>query len=724
MRVRTLLRSGFGAGALLFVLVVSARAQGHGCAAVTRQETSAADEAYAHGRYEAAEALYVKALSDNPHDAALSAAMVRTLLHEGRVSDAATQANKGIADNPTAAAALTAMAEVQYGKGQPWLALETLRTVEKADGCYARAHLLRSRILRIESMYGSERKELQTAYDIDPADPDIKRAWLHVVSAANDAEGIEKAISTMNLPADQKAQAVATVDNLMERFTESTQTCKSSPITTTITLPLRAMYQEDAKHVSGYQLDVQLPRKNAKLIVDTAASGLYISRALADENGFQSTPNEPQNMVRIDTLHIGPLEFHDCLVGVSNTPFPNKGDGFIGTDVFAPYLISLDYPVGKLSLAPLPALPSQQESILPLDRYIAPEMSNYTPVYHRRQFLLVPVMLNSRERRLFALDSGMLMSTMTSEAAHLVSSTRMNFTNPVKTVGGGTLQIYRDHFDFQFANVSFDNQAQILEFDPSIINENAGFEVAGLIGFDMLRRLTTHMNYRDGLIRFDVANGNSSARPGTLIAAAGSHATQDIPCDRYVDQSGDLPTNVTIEAQLVGSLDSKHTKPGQPVTLKVVQEWTGPGCQLPAGAMLYGKVLQASGGKGNSELALRFDTADCTEQKKKQISLRTIGLAGPPGERKALHDAMPTEVRGGGRAISDTAASMGLLLDENLNPGGPSKTVHPGIVVGDKGIKLAPEAGPQCSALLTSTDSSVHLGLGSEFILTMEQETP
>ncbi|MGB9415934.1 MAG: aspartyl protease family protein, partial [Acidobacteriaceae bacterium] len=510
MRVRTLLRSGFSAGALLSVLVISARGQSSGCTAVTHQQTSTADEAYAHGRYEAAEALYVKALSDNPHDAALSAAMVRTLLHEGRVGDAAAQANRGIADNPAAAAALTAMAEVEYRKGQPWLALETLHTVERTDSCYALAHLLHSRILQIDSMYESERKELQTAYDIDPADPDIKRAWLHVVSAAHDAEGIEKAISTMNLPADQKAQAVATVDNLMERFSERSQTCKSSPITTTVTLPLSAMY-EDAKHVGGYQLDVQLPRKNAKLIVDTAASGLYISRALADENGFQPVPNEPQNMVRIDTLHIGPLEFHDCLVGVSDTPFPDKRDGFIGTDVFAPYLISLDYPAGKLTLAPLPALPSQQESVVPLDRYIAPEMSNYTPIYHRHQFLLVPVVLNNRQRRLFALDSGMRMSTMTSEAAHLISSTRMNFTNSVQTVGGGTLQIYRDHFDFQFANVSFDNQAQVLEFDPSAIDENAGLEIAGLIGFDMLQGLTTHMDYRDGLIRFDVAPSHGPA---------------------------------------------------------------------------------------------------------------------------------------------------------------------------------------------------------------------
>ena len=85
---------------------------------------------------------------------------------------------------------------------------------------------------------------------------------------------------------------------------------------------------------------------------------------------------------------------------------------------------------------------------------------------------------------------------------------------------------------------------------------------------------------------------------------------------------------------------------------------------------------------------------------------------------------MPTQMSGGARRISDTAAAMGLQVDENLNPGGAPNTVHPGIVVGAKGMKLTPEGGPQCSALLTSAESSVHLSLGSEFILTMEQETP
>ena len=669
----------------------------------------------------------MQSLLQKPNDIALSSALVRTLLHEGKVNDAAAQANKALANDSDSAAALTAVAEVEYRKGQPWLALQMLSKAAAADNCYARAHLIRSRILRIDSMYASERKELQAAYDIDPTDPDIKHAWLQIDSPAKDIQNTEDALSTMaNVDADLREKAMASVHALMGQLTENSQTCKSSPGTTAVALPLMPMLQ-DAKHISGYQLEVDLPQRKAKLVVDTAASGLYISRALADENGFQHAIGEPANTVHVDSLRIGPLEFHDCMVGVSDTPFPDKGDGFVGTDMFASYLVTLNYPMAKLELAPLPPMPDPRKDALPLDRYIAPETQGYAPVYHRQQYLLLPVVLNKRERRLFVLDSGMSISTMTPDVAHAVSSTKVNFTNPMQTVSGGTVQIYRDSFDFQFANLSLDNQGHVLEFDPSAIDDGAGFQVAGLIGFDMLHALVIHLDYRDGLVKFDQAGAGGLMRRETSIAASSAPASnmeQRAECDRYVNQAGDLPTNVTIEAQIVGWLDSAHAKPGQPVTLKVTHEWISEDCRLPAGTMLYGDVMASSAGKSGGELALMFDSGDCFHQAKKKLSLRVIGVLGPPGERKAFHDAMPQEVSGGGRDISLTAAAMGIKEDDNLNPGGPPHTVHPGVVVGLKGITMTPEAGPQCSALLTSAGHSVRLDTGSEFILTMEKDAP
>jgi hypothetical protein len=58
-------------------------------------------------------------------------------------------------------------------------------------------------------------------------------------------------------------------------------------------------------------------------------------------------------------------------------------------------------------------------------------------------------------------------------------------------------------------------------------------------------------------------------------------------------------------------------------------------------------------------------------------------------------------------------------MDEELNPGGPPHTIHPGIVVNIPKVKLEPEGGPGCSARLTSTSRSVELGPGSQLLLTM-----
>jgi hypothetical protein len=53
-----------------------------------------------------------------------------------------------------------------------------------------------------------------------------------------------------------------------------------------VALPLVPAY-ENVNQISGYKLAVDFPKGKAKLTVDTAASGLYIGRALAETNNFQ-----------------------------------------------------------------------------------------------------------------------------------------------------------------------------------------------------------------------------------------------------------------------------------------------------------------------------------------------------------------------------------------------------------------------------------------------------
>jgi len=194
-------------------------------------------------------------------------------------------------------------------------------------------------------------------------------------------------------------------------------------------------------------------------------------------------------------------------------------------------------------------------------------------------------------------------------------------------------------------------------------------------------------------------------------------------CTQYANQDSDHPLNSTIQGGIIGWLDSGHLKAGQSISVKVLQDWIAPGCTLTAGATLYGRVLTATTSKsaGSSQLAVIFDHGDCSRHPKQELSLRIIGVAGGDAQNEAVHNVMPTEVAGGGRAISDAAASMGVALDDNMKPGVAPKIVRPGIVTGIPHLKLVPEGGPQCSALLTSDEHSVHLGAGSEFILTMQR---
>jgi tetratricopeptide (TPR) repeat protein len=464
-----------------------------------------ADKAYSEERYADAESLYVKALAQRPKDIALIAELVETLLHEGKISQASAQVNGLFPDHSRSAIALTALAEVQLRQGLPWLAMQSLDEALAVNPCDARSHLVRSGVLRIDSMYASERAEIQRAFEIDPADPDIQRAWKDIVSSANEIKSIDKSRAAMG-DLDPKARQTAetSIRSLMSRLSEDSQTCQVLPAVASATLPLLlpSLVEDKRQHVYRYQMEVKLPQSNAKLLMDTAASGLYISRSMAEQNNLHPDVGAPQDTVHIDSVRIGPLEFRDCTAGVSETLFPDKADGIIGTDIFASYLITLNFQLKRLMLAPLPPQPG----LLPGDRSVATELKGFVPIYHRRQYLLVPVTFDNKSRKLFVLGTGMPYTAMSSEAAHSVSNLKMNFTNAERTASGVKEEFYRDKFDLQLANLPLIQHRRIVEFDLSAIDQNAGFQVAGVLGLDILHSLVLHLDYRDGLVKFDLVD--------------------------------------------------------------------------------------------------------------------------------------------------------------------------------------------------------------------------
>ena len=700
--------------AAAFQSLAHVHAQNPACRAVAPHPLNPAEKAYSDGFYPLAERLYAQALAEQPSDPALSARLIETLLHEGQLAKATEQINAAIAAAPNSAAVLTAQAEVQFRQGQPWLAAKSLDMASSADPCFARIHLVRSQVFRIDSMYASERSELQQAYDLDVTDPDILMAWSRTMPAAEQIEGTAKALDTMkDLDAPARTLAESAVQSMIPLLHEDSQTCKGLPSVPSASIPLLPT-RNDGKHIDGFQIEVKFPKGPAKLQVDTATSGLFITQALADLNGFHRSIEAPVGTVQADWVTIGPLEFQDCMVGVSETPFPGKVDGFIGTDILSSYLITINSRDERLKLEPLPP----RAGVLPGDRTNSAELAGYEPVYHRRHYLLVPVTIDNKIRKLFALDTGMRMSAMNSETAHSVSDIRVNFTNPLPTKSGSAARVYRDHFDLQFGTLSMDRQSgSILEFEPAAIAHLAGFDVAGMLGFDLLGQVTMHIDYRDGLVKFE--------SPETTAAAPKKHGSdktsgenEDTQCPAF--DSADIPLNQTLELKVTGTLDSAHLKPGKEIYAQVMHGLIYPGCTLDLNSMVYGHVTAVSSMRNPdiAELGLTFDHGDCEGAARKPLNIHLIALLSPPDLSSAsLHGAVPTEVAGARNISHTVAATTG--YDARLIETGKPATVRPGAVVGIPRTKLEPLGGPACSARITSSSRSVQLATGSELIFTL-----
>jgi hypothetical protein len=195
---------------------------------------------------------------------------------------------------------------------------------------------------------------------------------------------------------------------------------------------LEIMHGEDGHRMRGIGLVVKLNDRNARLLLDTGAGGIIVGHKLAEKAGLTSISARHYAGIGdkglqsgytavADHIRIGELEFQDCVVSVSNKNSVGDEDGLIGADVFGGYLIDIDLPGMRLKLSPLPKRPedtvaptslnsegeeqanaeqkastpiSKPTQNLPRDRYIAPEMANWTKVFRFGHSILVPTSVN------------------------------------------------------------------------------------------------------------------------------------------------------------------------------------------------------------------------------------------------------------------------------------------------------------------------------------------
>ena len=509
------------------------------CHVVPAHEPSAAEKAYLAGNASLAETLYREALNKSAHDAALTAGLVRSLLREQKVEDAASAVNAELSAAPNSAPLLTVFAEVEYRQGRIAEAAGTADQAFRVDPCNPRLYLLRARILRLNSMYASERRAIGIAHALDPSDSDIRRIWLGTLPLTQRIDQQKQFLTSVSgLDVEERARIEHGLANLENRASNPDKTCHLASSTTSTELPLVPLQSDGSgRHIRGWGLHVYLNRNEADLEVDTGASGLVIGRSIAERAGLKPTARiqlggigdqgvQGGYIAHVDSIRVGSLEFRDCMVEVSDRKDIVEVDGLIGTDVFSSYLVTLDYPMRKFLLSQLPPRPTDSsdpgptlstqgedqasnsgptsaQSSGPQDRYISAAMKNYSPVFRSGHLLMLPTLLNGTTQRLFLVDSGAFTSSISPEAARAVTKVHGGAPVTVKGLSGEVAKVSTsDKIVLTFAGIQQRNN-DLISFDTSGLSRSAGMEVSGILGHTVLRELTISIDYRDGLIKFD-----------------------------------------------------------------------------------------------------------------------------------------------------------------------------------------------------------------------------
>jgi predicted aspartyl protease/Flp pilus assembly protein TadD len=529
----------------LSIVTGTARCDDLHCHAAVAHEPSPAEKAFLAGNASQAESLYREDLAKSPHDAALTAGLVRTLLREQKVADAASTITAELALTPNSVPLLTASAEVLYRQGQIAEAAATADQAFKVDPCNARLYLLRARILRLNSMYASERRAVGFAHALDPWDMDIRRTWLGTLPLAQRIDEQKQLLATANgLDPEERARVESGLPNLVRWASNSDKTCHVASATASTEIPLVPIMAEgNSRRIQSWGLHVVFNNNESVLGVDTGASGLIINRAIAERAGLKAVGRTqlggvgdqgPQGgfVAHVDSIRIGSLEFRDCTVEVTDRKDILSMDGIIGTDVFSSYLVTLDYPVRKFLLAPLPSRPSDSGgtsatlnteageqlasgaagSSQPQDRYISPTMKDYSPFFRSGHYIVLPTLLNGKSQCLFMVDTGAFATAVSPEAAREVTKVHGAPAGSVRGLSGDVAKVsFTEAILFQFAGIKQQNN-DLFAFDTSGISRSAGFEISGFLGSTVLRQLTISIDYRDGLIKFDYdpRHGNHS----------------------------------------------------------------------------------------------------------------------------------------------------------------------------------------------------------------------
>jgi len=481
---------------------------------------------YRTGRFGDAIDAYREILKTQPEIPMAYVGMARAYLKQKNPVDAYTAASKALEMSPHLAQAHVAMGEVYFRQGKIAEAETEFTTTAKNGANDARAYLGLARVYFASSYFRHGVLCLNKAHELDPDDPDIRREWIFTLSRKERIEELKKYLSGEGDDDEKDRDDLSKGLTSMQDDEQEGRRCHLVGAPKSTSVALENML-EDPLHLRGVGLKVRMGDASATLLLDTGAPGLLIDRRLAEKAGV--TRVVEKNVEGIgdkkpvagyigvaNSIKIGDVEFAGCHVHVVDQRTVPGGDGLIGANMFDDFLVDIDFPDHKFNLTPLPARPAltatdeaqgkKYPNVAKLrDRYIAPEMKDYQPIFRFGHQLLIATRVNDikAEPRLFMIDTGAFGNTISPEAAREVTKVRGDSDMEIRGLNGKVKNAYSaDHVTLYFSHY-YQKLTDLVSFPTTTISEDTGTEVSGFLGFAMLRLVDMKIDYRDGLVQFN-----------------------------------------------------------------------------------------------------------------------------------------------------------------------------------------------------------------------------
>jgi tetratricopeptide (TPR) repeat protein len=546
----------FLVAALLLLLLLQLTAFGDDAKAPPiRPELATADQLYRAGRFAEAEASYKALLNADSKLVPAQVGLVRAMLRQQKIDEALDAANTALSAQPNSAALLAAKGDVQFRRAEMADAEGSYLAAKRLDHKEVHAYLGLARLYRSYSMYRVAYGELQIAHEIAPDDIEVQRAWLSMLPRKERLAALEAYLAGPHPDDEEETKQLSEyLEFLKATADKPSHACRLISKVEQTETKLETAYADDGRRVRGIGLPVKLNDRNVHLLLDTGAGGIMVSRKVAEKAGLTRVSAVHYGGIGdkglqsgytavADHIRIGELEFQDCVVAVSDQRSLTSEDGLIGADVFGAYLIDLDLPGERLKLSPLPKRPedtvtpkslnsegeeqanaepkednategtskeekssgvsSQTTRQLPRDRYVAPEMVNWTKVFRFGHAILVPTSVNDSKPVLFGLDTGAFTNILSLRVGRQVGKVSSDYRDRVGGLNGQVNSVYNsDKATLTFGHFRQSNLG-IITLDLSTVSRHTGTEISGFLGFAMLRRMELKLDYRDGLVDFE-----------------------------------------------------------------------------------------------------------------------------------------------------------------------------------------------------------------------------